>query len=385
MRRALVVLLAALLAAALLAGCRGGGGEPDSAGLELLERWLRLGEEEYASVEVYDRSVPPDLPGLLNPGADLETGTDLVALPVHPQGTLLGSFQIRRANGTHLVWLIFDVTADQSAAVDVLRLQLDEGPWQVISEQSDRSLGVIGFQSTRDVDVSGTAVAQPNPSAASYSLTVEREGREVTLSIPRGAPVPVIDATLSRTLEVTRVNPGAASRGGLQQGDRIVRVGDTPVETEAELGQALSAVGQGGAATTGVTYILEIRPPVTPPAPTFVLPAGRTLPDRFPGKDVWTSFTALDFQWFTSPQGSYYQTSLVSPQSPTAVADGLREALEDDGWLIVDDRPVGFATVLNFRHDADQLVGQASVDSFPSDEALTLVFVQIQTDTGAGN
>jgi hypothetical protein len=37
--------------------------------------------------------------------------------------------------------------------------------------------------------------------------------------------------------------------------------------------------------------------------------------------------------------------------------------------------------VLEFRHDGDRLAGTLSVDTFPPDESLTLISVQIQTDT----
>src|SRR5690606_38613357 len=103
----------------------------------LADRWLRVGEDLRTSVEVYDRSLPPQLAQLLNPGLTPETPEeDVIALPVHPEGDLLGSFHVRRTSGVDIVWLVYDVPGDDAEVESVLQRQLDETPWQVIGGQS---------------------------------------------------------------------------------------------------------------------------------------------------------------------------------------------------------------------------------------------------------
>jgi hypothetical protein len=244
---------------------------------------------------------------------------------------------------------------------------------------------VIRFQSSIGLDIEGSAIVQPNPTTATFEITVDRDGSQVTLEVDRGAPTPVIEASLDDDLSVRRVDAGAARRAGLQEGDRIVAVGGVEVETRTELAEALRELKRSGEPSTGLTYIIDVHPDRSPDEPVFVMPDGRPLPERFPSRDVWNGLTVLDFTWVSQAGGRAFQASMVSRDTPSSVTDELREGLESAGWEISDDRPMGFATVLEFFHAGEGLQGSAQIDVFPADEDFTMVLVQIQTAMGGGN
>ena len=153
-------LLAALLVLPLLlAAC--GDGDDDEArdlGSELADRFLRLGEDLRTEVEVFEGALPPTLADALNPGRTAETADDeLLAIPVHPAGELLGSYRLRRLDGIDSFFLFYDIAEDDRTVEVALREQLDQTPWQVIGGQSGESISTVRFRSTRSGDVDGQA------------------------------------------------------------------------------------------------------------------------------------------------------------------------------------------------------------------------------------
>jgi hypothetical protein len=378
-----------LLAGALVAAaCNGGEEEPAATGQMLADRWLRLGEDLRTNVEVYEGEPPPQLVSLLNPDMTEETAdADLLTLPVHPDGTLLGSFHIRRPQGSNLVWLIFDLAASERDAADVVSRQLDETPWQVVGGQANESLTVIRFQSTVSGDLDGTAVVQPLPDTDSFPVTVRRGDSEVTLEVARGAPVPRLEAELQEddgALLVTRVQGGAARQAGLQEDDRVVAVGAKPVKSIGDLEQALRSLGSEQGPRSTVVYILEIRAASEAAEGPFVLPEGQQLPEHFPASFLVTDeMTVLDVTWQSQMAGRAYQATLLTKESASDVAEATRQALESEGWEIVDDRASGFATILQFADPDGQLQGGATIDAFARDDSYTSVVVQLQTSSGS--
>ena len=374
------LLLTLGLAAGVLTACGGESEEPPPTGATLAERWLRAGEENNAGIAVYERSLPPGFADLLNPDADADTPPeDLVALPVHPDGQLLGSYILRRSDGSQIVWLFYDVPENTMAGViDVVTGQLDTSPWQVLSQSGTRSNRVIGFENTRNEDITGNAIAENIPGASEFTIVVDRDGTEVTLTIPQRAPVPLIEAAFNNGLVVQDVFPGLARTAGLQEDDQIRRVGDTAVRTPKELESALEAM-TAGPRTVALLYVLQIAPPLQAELPPFVPVPGLSLPSDFPALDVWSSFDLDRFDAAKDATGRYHFASLFSDDSPTAVANVVRDALIAAGWEIVSDEAAGFGTTLEFAHEGDGLTGIVSIDESDLDETLTQLFVQIQT------
>jgi hypothetical protein len=383
LRRAGALVLIAVAAVAV--ACGGDEPEPDGTAAALAERWLRVGEDHGANVWVYEREIPPTLVDLLNPDRTPETAEeDLVAFPVHPEGDLLGSYVVRRVDGSHVVWLFFDVP--DSTMDEVTRTvtpQLDSTPWQVVAEQGNRSFMVVSFENSRTGGVTGSAVAEAAPPGGSFTVTVERDGAEVALTVDRAAPAPPIEAEFASDLSVTRVFPGTAMVAGLQEGDRIVRVGETSVTTRRELQSALETFASGPL-TVALVYVIQFAPPGTG-APPFVAQPGLSLPENFPSRDLWTGYILDEYQVARTPQGQFFMASLLVDDRPTEVTSRVRAALEADGWEVVSDEAQGFATALQFEHAERRMFGMAQIDESDFDEAFTQVLLQIQRPLPGGN
>lgn len=374
-----------LACCAVLLGACGGDEAPEGAGTLLADRWLRLGEEPQAEVLVFDRALPPGFSDLLNPSATADTPeADRVTLPVHPQGELLGSYLIRRTDGSNLIWLLYDLPGGTVAeAADTVATQLDQTPWQVTGGQASAAFTLVSFQSTRSGDLEGTAVVQPVPALSTFELIVDREGAATTLTVPRGSIIPLLDAEIGSDLAVQSTRAGLASAAGLREGDRITSAGGTAVATRDDLEAALAGLAAGSFAS--ITYLLQIAPAPGVDALPFNPPAGIVLPSSFPARGAFDGLTPLGYSWTKEPAGSFWQASLVSTDPTTAVADRVRSGLEVAGWEIVADAPVGFATRIDFRNAAESLAGSAQIDLSPDDEDYTQVVIVIQTDTTAGN
>ena len=381
MRRWFTGLAAAFaLLAVALSGCS--GGDERDGGLTLADRWLRVGEDLGTGVRLYDHALPPDLSDLLNPGSDAgATASDRVSLPVHPQATLLGSYQLQNADGTSVLWLIYDVAGVGAEVARTIAQQLDQSPWQVVGGQGDEAMTVVRFQNSRSSELDGSAVVQERPSTSEFKLTVARGGRETALTVSRSATVPTIEGALGPDLTVTRVAAGAARTAGMLVGDRLVRVNDAPVTSKATLDAALRGLASSGTRRSSIAYVVQIRLQ-TPTEVTFLPPpVPLSLPATFPAAEAWRGMAVLDFGWGTQPGGKGFHATLVSEDSSTVVANRVRDALKAAGWEILGDTPLGFATQLSIAHRGDGYVGQVSIDTLPQDSEYVQVQVQIQTGT----
>jgi hypothetical protein len=66
------------------------------------------------------------------------------------------------------------------------------------------------------------------------------------------------------------------------------------------------------------------------------------------------------------------------------VVDDYRALLEERGWEIVDDRAVGFGTVISFTSADGALQGTASIDTFEEDDDYTAILLELQTSSRGG-
>lgn len=349
------------------------------------DRYLRLFEvRDFGSaLFVYDAAVPPNLAQLLNPGLTDDTPEeDTVAVPVPADGTLLGSYHVRRRDGTNEVWLSYDVPGTDTEVEVMLRELLDETPWQVTGGQSNELFGAISFQSTVSGDLEGFATVQALPSTPTYSVTVERDGQTLALELPRGAFIPEIDAryrVLSSGLEITRV----LSDQLLREGDVLVAVGDIAVSSERDLFTAFRALGEDGEPRTAVLYRLTILSPATVEEPVFVTPRERPVPNDFPAEFLLIDdLTVVEVTWNSEAAGDLYQVTMVTDRSAFEVADDYRGAIDTAGWELTGDEAQGFATTLNFVDEPNGLLGIANIDEFDSDDDLVAVILQVQVTRG---
>lgn len=257
---------------------------------------------------------------------------ELVALPVHPDGVLVGSVRFLRPDGVILYFIAYDVTAADAVVEDLISQQLDRTPWQVTSGQSTPDLAVVAFQSTVNGSIRGSAIVQQLPAVSPDEAGAQSDGA--------GAGD---DAD----------GPQTASGGSL----------------------------------TSVVYIVEIQALDPADEPAFVLPPSRPLPVDFPAPAlIFDDETVLAISWDSGPGIASYRLTLLTPKSTFDVVDAYREAIPAAGWDLLDDRADGFATVLDFGLADGTVTGTLSVDVFAADDSYTAVFLQLQTTSRpAGN
>ena len=261
---------------------------------------------------------------------------ELAALPVHPEGVLLGSGRIDRPDGELGFFLIYDVAREPVVAEGTVAQQLDQSPWQVTGGQSNKDLGFLQFQNTTNPDIAGVAWVLPLAAG-----TV-------------GTPV---------------------SRPGADDADDA----DGADDGEAALDETRDA--------STVVYLIEVQPAIQQDDQPFALPQdGRPLPDGFPAAFLLEGEqTVVELLWNSVPGGSAYQLQLLTRASSFDVVDSYRDRIEDEGWEVTSDEAIGFATVLNFASDDGMVQGTASFDSFEDDDDFTQIVLQLQTTSRTVN
>lgn len=381
---ALTALVSALLATALIAACGDGGDAESDAGAsaaaaELAARILGIGEPVGTIVDSEVGSVVAGLQAALNPDAvttisnavedggeqltliaetadrsveefsalweterasafalfvaGLDAAEDpaavrdglllgqLSALPVHPDGALIGTGRISRPDGTRGFFLVYDVVGDSAGIEGAVGRQLDQSPWQVTGGQSSGDLAVVRFQSTVTADIQGLAWVQP---IASSSL----------------------------------LEAAAAS--------------------EADAADAAART------FSSVLYLVETQPPAPLDQQSFALPVGRPLPEGFPAPFLLDEDkTVTELTWNSAPGGSAYQMTILTSESGLEAAEDYRARLELAGWDLTDDQAIGFATVLQFASADGAVQGSVALDAFAEDETFTEIVVQLQSNSRA--
>ena len=137
---------------------------------------------------------------------------------------------------------------------------------------------------------------------------------------------------------------------------------------------------------TSVIYVLEVRPPKLVEEPEFELPEARPVPESFPGFFLLLEgMTPITVLWSSAPTGDSYQLVLLTRESAFDVTEEYRERLEAEGWELVDDRAIGFATTLDFQNDGGDIQGTLTADAFARDSSYTSVLLELQTFPRSGN
>ena len=114
-----------------------------------------------------------------------------VALPVHPDGMLLGSVLTRRINGELAFFIVYDTPGPQVDAELLVSEQLDQSPWQVTGGRSSEDLGFFQYQNTISADISGFVwilPRTPDPDASSGEAEADSTADADTANAVRGRP-----------------------------------------------------------------------------------------------------------------------------------------------------------------------------------------------------
>lgn len=268
----------------------------------------------------------------------------LAALPVHPDGVLLGSVRIDRTDGERAFFLVYDAPVPPVRAEAVVLAQLDRSPWQLAGGRSDANVAFLQFRSTRTAEVEGWAWVLPLSAGS--------------VGAPSSAP---------------------AADGGEADGG----------ETAADGGEAdeAGADGDGAVAASTVVYLIEASPAVAPEEEPFALPAdGRPLPDGFPASFLLEGGgTVTNLVWNDDADGSAWELTLLARASSFDAAGEWRDRIGAEGWEITGDEAVGFATVLEFSSGDGRVRGRAEFDAFEEDDAYARIVLRLQAARNAPN
>lgn len=194
-----------------------------------------------------------------------------------------------------------------------------------------------------------------------------------------------VEEALSRELDESPWQVIAGQSTGTESGLRFQSTVSGDIDGTAIIRTVLDSDDEGGPLTS-VVYIVEVRPGQLIDGPAFVLPDPRPVPSRFPAQflllDGLIPITVL---WGSSPAGQTYQLVLLSRESAFEIAEQYRNALSSEGWELVDDRAIGFATVLDFQKDEGAMQGTLTADTFEEDNDYTSVLLELRVASGTNN
>lgn len=367
------------VAAITALSCGADGGNDSSA---IADRVLRIGEGVGTEVEIFNGAEPDDLDAVLNPDG---TSDDEVTLPPLPDADLVGSARVTRADGLHTFFVMYELDQAEETVSEAARSLFDESPWQIVGGQSSEGVSAYRFQSTRSGDLVGTVVVQPLPATDTFKVVVERDGDEETLTVDRHAFTPVLGAEIEERdggAVVARVGSGSGASAGLEEDDRLVRIGDQEVNDLASVSSALRALGDDEDPRSSVIYIMQISP-ASPIVSPFVEPEPRTIPSTYPAPYlVRDGSIPVAIEWTVEPAGSAYQILFLTRDTLADVADGYREILRGQGLNITLDEAQGTATNIEFSSTDNLMIGTISIDTFAEDDAYTEATVQVQAAPG---
>ncbi|MDP6606728.1 MAG: hypothetical protein QF664_10785 [Dehalococcoidia bacterium] len=194
-----------------------------------------------------------------------------------------------------------------------------------------------------------------------------------------------VEQALLRELDESPWQVIAGQSTRMESGIRFQSTMSGDIDGTAIIRTVLGGDAEGGPVTS-VVYIVEVRPGRVIDSPDFVLPDPRPVPNAFPADflllDGLIPITVL---WGSSPAGSTYQMVLLGRDSAFEIVEQYRDALRAEGWELIDDRAVGFATVLEFQKDEGAMLGTLTADTFADDDDYTSVLLELQVASGATN
>jgi len=380
----LLVGLVALVAAAC------GDDQPSAVGSPLADALLRAqGGGAGVEVETLEGKLPSGLEESLNPGRSPDSQDPKTELPAPPNATLKASGRVARPDGSVTYLVSYEVKSDERTTADAMRLLVDASPWQLVRGRAGSGVSLFDFEFTRSGNIAGAVVVQQQPTTATYDLVISRGGKEQTLKPRRLAFDTALTAEIEERdggLSVARIVPGEVSSAGLQEGDRLVKLGGRDLTDRASLQAALRGLEDGRNPLTSVVLVLTAAPdrPIQPP---FVMPAPSALPEGFPAQ-----FLAIDglvpvaVEWSIQPAGRSYDVTFLSPRTPSDISGAIRQGILRQGLQVTQDTPQGFGAEIAFGAPDGSLTGQIEVDVFQEDDSFSVTRAQVQVprQTGGG-
>ena len=231
---------------------------------------------------------------------------------------------------------------------------------------------------TPDEDLITLHVYRPDDLVGSFRIVRENGVQSFWLVYDHAEDAVTVEAVLLQRLDQTPWQIVAGQSTGAESGLRFQSTVSGDIDGTAIVHPVRFAGDEGGVLTS-VVYIIEVQPAELAEPSKFVLPAPRPIPDAFPAQFLLLDGTIpITVFWGSSAAGKTYQLVLLSRESAFDIAEQYRNVLASQGWELVSDRAIGFATQLDFQTDGGTLRGTITTDTFDQDDDYASILLDLQ-------
>jgi hypothetical protein len=228
-------------------------------------------------------------------------------------------------------------------------------------------------------------VHKPDDLVGSFLIERPDGVKSYWLIYDHAEPALAVEEALLLELDESPWQVIAGQSTSMESGIRFQSTMSGDIDGTAIIRTVLAGDAEGGPVTS-VVYIVEVRPGRVIEGPDFVLPDPRPVPNAFPaGFLLLDGLVPITVLWGSSAAGQTYQMVLLGRESAFEIVEQYRQALSAQGWELVDDRAVGFATVLDFQKDEGAMQGTLTADTFADDDDYTSVLLELSVVSGANN
>ena len=344
------------------------------------DQYFRLfeGSDTDSQVFYFEKSLPPYLSYLLNL-TTYQTRDEPIALPVHPEGELLTSYHVLKQNGSHVVWLIFDVVDNAVRVEEDIQKQLNISPWQLDGGQSSSTFSVVSFRNTESPAITGLATIQALPPTLKIDMEILRDKESVLVEFPRGSIAPFLSLTYEEEGNALVVTD-SGYHANLINGDIIASIEGNKIESINDLDNVMANLDEITSAKSSVMYRLDIESDMEFDIRTTVQSISRPIPKKFPAKFLFLEGSVVtDLNWSVDQSATNFQSSLQSNETVSAIADLYRELLNTQGWELVEDMSRESSSLLGFQNTNLGYNGILSIEPDVDKENITIVSIRIES------
>jgi len=343
------------------------------------DRYFRLfeGSDLGSQVFYFEKNLPPYLSYLLN-STTYQTLEEPIALPVHPEGELLTSYHVLKQNGSHVVWLIFDVFDTALNIEEDIQKQLNSSPWQLNGGQSSNVFSVVSFRNTKTPSITGLATIQSLPPTLKIDMEILRDSELVLVEFPRGSIIPFLSFVYEE--EGSRVViTDSGYHSIFNEGDVIESIEGNIIESIDDLSKVMANLDKIANAKSSIMYRLNIDSDIEFNVNAVGKSLSRPIPKKFPARFLFLEDAVVtELNWSIDERTASFQSSLKSGKAISVITDLYRNLLNTQGWELVDDMSQGSSILLGFQNTTLGYSGVLSIERDVEMEEFTIISIRIE-------
>ena len=344
------------------------------------ERYFRLfeGSDLDSQVFYFEKNLPPYLSNLLN-STTYQTLEEPIALPVHPEGELLTSYHVLKQNGSHVIWMIFDVSDTALNIEEDIQKQLNSSPWQLNGGQSSSAFSVVSFRNTKVPTITGLVTIQAIPPTLKIDMEILRNGESISVEFPRGSITPFLSFVYEEEEKgVVITNSGYHSI--FNEGDIITSIEGNIIDSINDLSVIMANLDEITNAKSSVMYRINIDSDIKFDVSATGKSLSRPIPKKFPARFLFLEDSVVtELNWSVDERTSSFQSSLKSDKTISLIADLYRDLLDTQDWELVEDMSQGSSILLGFQNTTLGYSGVLSIEQDVEMENLAIISIRIES------